>query len=194
MGELALGVDLGDAALEPGFEVLVLGERLSPRVHLDVEGLGRAHIPNRQEVERDRRGFGRCQAGPRRLEIGAGEALVDVVKHRQHRLDRRIVAPGILEPRLVANPCRRIHSIGGQDVRDQTFAEKSSAWAGRVAECRPCLTVERDADFLGDVPVQEEERGQPLLTIEGTKCAVFGNDIAVDEIQLDGNGSISDEG
>ena len=108
-----------------------------------------------------------CQTSPGPGCIHHLEPIVDRIKHHQHRLDGRVVPPEEQVPRLVGDPVGRRGALW-QRVCHKALAEHASALPGGVREVLPSVAVGEVAGSRGDVPVQKEQRGQPLLSVEGT--------------------------
>ena len=65
-------------------------------------------------------------------------------------------------------------------MQREPLAEQGGARPRRIAELRPSLIVEM-VGTAGDVPVQEEQGGQPLLSVERFERSV--RDLAVYKVE-----------
>ena len=115
---------------------------------------------------------------------GAGKTLFQRLQHDQHGSDTGVMLPPVKIPGLIDNPTLQIGLAGGWSIVGQCLAELSGTGAGGVGEVAPCLPFDGLAGLPAQVPVQQEQRGQALLAIQGIEGAV--HDIAIDEIQADG--------
>ena len=170
-------------------EVLEVGERLPARVHLYVEILGShpvvaggSEFGQRQQQEPDRRILPVGQPRPGGDRIDVTEPLIDRVEHDEHRLDRGVMPPHEQVPRLIPDPLRWDCAVW-QRMLAEALAEHPSALARGVGELLPAVILIEELRSRGQVPVKQEQRGEPLLTIEGLERPRF--DPTVDEVQAD---------
>ena len=108
----------------------------------------------------------------------------DRVEHHEHGLDGRVEPPQVEIPTLVLDPQRRAaRQIRGRGVLDDPLAEQPRTRARCIREPGPWLGVAEPAAAEREVPVQQKQRGQPLLPIERLERPVLH--LAVDEVETD---------
>lgn len=136
-----------------------------------------------EHMEGDDRFVAAGQTFPDEMWIDRLETLGNGVDHHQHRLDGGVVPPLVGEPWLVTQPARGRLATSHRDRVDQPLAERAGAGTGGIGEVRPRPPVHEFARTARGVPVDQEQGGQALLTIEGAEHAVGG--VAVDEVETD---------
>ena len=163
-----------DGLLEVRLEVLELGEGLPSGVHLDVEVLG----PHVLAVVGSRPDSGRRRNQTAGL-LGIGQACPGRVVASMS-WNRSWIASSITSIDWMVGSCRQrkryqgwslIQSDGaaasaGERMLDEALAEHPRALAGGVGEARPAVLLGEVAGARGDVPVEQEQRGEALLTVE----------------------------
>ena len=79
-----------------------------------------------------------------------------------------------------------------QRMLDEALAEHPCALPGGVGEALPAVLLGEVAGAGREVPVQQEQRGEALLAVEGPKRPVV--DLAVDEVEADGRWFVAGDG
>ena len=125
---------------------------------------------------------------PRRGGVRVPEPAVDRVDHDEHRpgSSGRAARRGGTTPGPAIQSAGGVSRSRGRVVLDQALAEHSRAGARGVGE--PLLqawSVAAARFAAREVPVQQEQRGEPLLAVEGPERA--RGDLAVDEVEADGS-------
>ena len=120
------------------------------------------------------------------------EPLVDRVEHHEHRLDGRVVSPEEQVPGLVLDPVRWRRLAVWQRMLDEALAEHPGALPGGVGEALPAVLLGEVPGAGGEVPVQQEQRGEALLAVERPQRSLV--DPAVDEVQPDGRRLVAGDG
>lgn len=110
-------------------------------------------------------------------------ALPGEAEHHEHRLDRRIVLPGVKEPGLVLKPRAQL-GVRRWAGLYEALAEASCAGTRGVLEAFPAGFLLQASRAPREVPVQEEQGGQTLLAVERAQRPA--NDVAIDEVEADG--------
>lgn len=107
---------------------------------------------------------------------------MDRIDHHEHGLDGRIVAPEEQVPGLIGDPLRHHVHVAWQRRFDESFAERSRSVEWRIKNA--ASGGRREMARPGpEVPVQQEQRREPLLTVEWAERSIV--DGSVDEVEAD---------
>ena len=112
-------------------------------------------------------------------------AHVDRVEHVQHRLDCRVMPPGMEIPRLIRDPPLRRGEVlaGGVLGLHEFAAEEFGAGTSRVLEPEDRRGVVESIRSRGDIPVNEEQGSEALLSVEGSQSPVAN--LPIHKIEVD---------
>src|SRR5258705_4371646 len=127
--------------------------------------------------------------------LGCSKAYVNGVQHRQEALDGRIQPPAQKKPRLVLQHSSQrryvVRAVSGNEPHERV-EELGAARPDSVRKARmPAvpqhgLEVEQTAVVPREIPVQQEEGRQPLLSVQLEEARrVSGFQAPVDEIQIE---------
>ncbi|WP_197017301.1 hypothetical protein [Microbacterium sp. MRS-1] len=110
---------------------------------------------------------------------------MDRVEHVQHRLDCRVVPPGMEIPRLIRDPrlWRGEVIAGGVLGLDELAAEEFGACTSRVLEPEDRRGLVESISSRSDLPVNEEQGCEALLSVEGSQRSVAN--LPVHEVEID---------